>query len=466
MFYFEQDRREIRGWLKTADDKVREELREEIRGWLKTADDKVREELREEIQTQIRKQHGNFITNQQLEQYDAKFKAFEAFIADDFDRLKNSADATAQEVKALKSAVNNVPAVDALTKKVADLSAENDELKDEIAALKAKVDVLQAAQIPTQPPVEVDALKKQLAQHDQNFAVVTKALKDIQKNFGVLLQQRDAQILSLKAEVDKFKDEIAALKAEVDKLKAENDALKKQLDQHDQNFAVVTKALKDEIAALKAEVDKLKAAIAPPDDDDKFFLLAQSDEYLPADRRQIPAKVKAALDMRELEQFLTEHPSTTSTQFQKILNNHAKEVKKFVDKLKLNAPDEELSETVTANYFKLFQRTIFDNLLIAIRRGFKASDKSANAFYSEFLALLNQYLMRCGIYSLNVTKGRKADSHDYENMTPQVIKTADETLAGMIDSIERLPYRINYRDEFGEQKFFQYAGIMNVYKAV
>ncbi len=428
--------------------------RREIRGWLKTADDKVREELREEIQTQIRNQQSNFITNQQLAQYDvenkiwvtdkvdAVRKAFNTFVADDFDRLKNSADATAQEVKALTAKVDKLQAppsaqptvdVDALkkqlaqhdqnfavvTKKVADLSAEN------------------------------DALKKQLAQHDQNFAVVTKALNDIQKNFGGLLQQRDAQILSLKAEVD---------------------ALKKQLAQHDQNFAVVTKKVADlsaENDALKADVDKLKAAIAPPDDGDKFFLLVQSEEYLPADRRQIPAKIKAALDMRELEQFLTEHPSTTSTQFQKILNNHAKEVKKFVDKLKLNdLDDEELSETVTAKYFKLFQRTIFDNLLIAIRRGFKASDKSANAFYSEFLALLNQYLMRCGIYSLNVTKGRKADSHDYENMTPQVIKTADETLAGMIDSIERLPYRINYRDEFGEQKFFQYAGIMNVYKAV
>lgn len=363
MFYFEQDRREIRGWLKTADDKVREELREEI-------------------QAQIRKQLAQYDAENKIwvtDKVDAVRKAFEAFVADDFDRLKNSADATAQEVKALKT--------------------------------------------------ENDALKKQLAQHDQNFAVVTKALNDIQKNFGGLLQQRDAQILSLKAEVD----------------------------------------------TLKAEVDKLKRRLPEPpeppeppiDDGDKFFLLVQSEEYLPADRRQIPAKIKAALDMRELEQFLTEHPSTTSTQFQKILNNHAKEVKKFVDKLKLNdLDDEELSETVTAKYFKLFQRTIFDNLLISIRRGFKASDKSANAFYSEFLKLLNQYLMRCGIYSLNVTKGRRADSYDYENMTPQVIKTADETLAGMIESIERLPYRINYRDEFGEQKFFQYAGIMNVYKAV
>ena len=440
MFYFEQDRREIRGWLKTADDKVREELREEI-------------------QEQIRKQQGNFITNQQLVQYVAQYdvelqsnvrilvgdkvrennirvtdkvdavrKAFDAFVADDFDRLKNSADATAQEVKALTAKVDKLQApppaqptadVDALTKKVAELSAEN------------------------------DALKKQLAQHDQNFAVVTKALNDIQKNFVGLLQQRDAQILSLKAEVDKLKAAQPSPQppVEVDELKAEVDALKSKVDELER---------------------RLPEPPEPPiDDGDKFFLLVQSDEFLPADRKQIPAKIKTALDMRDLEQFLTEHPSTTSTQFQKILNNHAKEVKKFVDKLKLNDLDnDELSETVTAKYFKLFQRTIFDNLLIAIRRGFKASDKSANAFYSEFLKLLNQYLMRCGIYSLNVTKDRRADSDDYENMTPQVIKTADETLAGTIDSIERLPYRINYRDEFGEQKFFQYAGIMNVYKAV
>ena len=146
---------------------------------------------------------------------------------------------------------------------------------------------------------------------------------------------------------------------------------------------------------------------------------------------------------------------------------HLKEVKKFVDRLKLDdLEDSELSETVTAKFFKLFHRTIFDNIMIATRHGLKSSDTDTKKFYSDFLGKLNEYLTRCGIYSLNVKGERPAESDDYENMTPQVIKTDDKNLSGKIESIERLPYRINYLDEFGEQKFFQYAGIMNVYKAV
>ena len=52
---------------------------------------------------------------------------------------------------------------------------------------------------------------------------------------------------------------------------------------------------------------------------------------------------------------------------------------------------------------------------------------------------------------------------DYKNMTPQIRKNAK--YAGIIAEIERLPYRINYLNEFGEQKFLQYNGVMTVYKA-
>ena len=51
-------------------------------------------------------------------------------------------------------------------------------------------------------------------------------------------------------------------------------------------------------------------------------------------------------------------------------------------------------------------------------------------------------------------------------MTAQILTNTDETLSNKISEIERLPYRINFLDEFGELKFLQYNGIMNVYKAV
>ena len=51
-------------------------------------------------------------------------------------------------------------------------------------------------------------------------------------------------------------------------------------------------------------------------------------------------------------------------------------------------------------------------------------------------------------------------------MTPQIRKTADKKISGIIAEIERLPYRINYLNEFGELKFLQYNGVMTICKAV
>ena len=124
--------------------------------------------------------------------------------------------------------------------------------------------------------------------------------------------------------------------------------------------------------------------------------------------------------------------------------------------------NEELSEHVTARYFKLFQKIIFDNLLIAIEDRLKSSDE----FYPAFLAKLNEYLSRCGIYSVNARSGEKVSDEDFENMSPQILKTDDKNLVGTIKEIVRLPYRINYISETGDPKFLQYNGIMTLYQAV
>lgn len=485
MFYFDEDKREIRGWLRTADDKLREEIRIEF-------------------QTEIRSQQNNFISAQQLKQYDAEFqsrvevvienkarennywvtekiaavqKSFDDFKTNEFDILQNSAAVTSEELAALKAKVDALKfsaaapsssELDALRKSFDDFKAnEFDALQnsaaatsEEVATLKAKVESLQVQK----PSEEISALKKQVAQQAQNFDAlknaVAKAFNDVQKNFFGLLQQRDAQIAALQKSNAEQERQIAALKQEI----ADRTPPEPPVEVESLKTEIVS--LKDALAALTERVKKLEPP-PEPDDDEKFFLPEQSKEFLPADAKKISSKIKEALNLSDAENFLSASNSSTAKQFQKLLAAHLKEVKKFVDRLKLNdLDDSELSEAVTSKFFKLFHRTIFDNLMIAIRRGLKNSDKDSKNFYSDFLSKLNEYLTRCGIYSLNVKGDRTAESDDYENMTPQILKTGDENLSGKIESIERLPYRINYLDEFGEQKFFQHAGIMNLYKAV
>lgn len=181
-------------------------------------------------------------------------------------------------------------------------------------------------------------------------------------------------------------------------------------------------------------------------------------------REKILEKVQQALKVEEIQKFLAANNSETSQKFQKLIKVHLQGVQNFINKLNLDdSDDEELSENITPKYFKLFHQIIFDNFLVAIKRGLRSAEKD---FYLELLKKTNEYLSRAGIYTVNAKSDVKVSDEDFENMTAQTVKTADKNKIDFIKEIERLPYRINYLDEFGEQKYFQYNGVMTIFKAV
>ncbi len=470
MFYFETDKREIRGWLKKGDDNLREEIREEILHML-----------------------SDYITRQNLQTYNEAAESHFEFFNDKISSL-------GQEINSLKfSFTQSAETVNALKREIAiqaqeiiALSKSNESLKKEVADLKQKV----AAPQTSAPSPEVDSLKRELADLKKFVAQISPLLAEInllkRETFDLRQKLSAPQPSTLPAEIESLKKELAELKiqaaqsAEIESLKkelaelkiqaapsTEIESLKKELAELKEKAAQST-----EIESLKKELAELKKQAAPSTEIEPpaqvepqeieppekiFYLPERKDVFIPNDRKQILKQIKAALSTGDIEKYLAANPPETSKKFQELFADHLRNAKKFVDKLKLNnLDDSELSEAVTANYFKLFHKIIFDNVLIAIKRGLTGSEK----FYSGLLAKVNEYLARCGIYTVNTTSGRKAQSEDYENMSPQTLKTDDKTLNGTITEIERLPYRINYIDEFGEQKFLQYAGVMNVYKAV
>ena len=339
---------------------------------------------------------------------------------------------------------------------------DKNKIESSISKLKAEVATLKS---------ELDALKRQ----PDSTAELKAEIAKLKGELDALKRQPDstaelkAEVTTLKSELDTLKNNsvsTAELKTQLETYKA---AITNQLREM---FQVQCDALKKENAALKVEVEELKKQIptsttpptppAPPDE--KIFYLKPTDAvFISNDSEKIPAQISKALNVDDMKNFLIANDSETSKKFQKLISLHLKAVQSFADKLKLkDLDDEELSETVTSKYFKLFQQIIFDNLLLAIQRGVKTTDD----FYTKFLAKLNAYLEQCGIYTVNAESGVKATDEDYKNMSLQNVKTSDKNLAGIICQIERLPYRINYLDEFGEQKFFQYNGMMSLYKAV
>ena len=433
MFYFESDRQEI--WVRI-------------------------DETRAEFQRYL----SGCVTHQDLQDFAQYHEEFKSQI----ERKLKSCAATS-EVKNLQQTINELTKyIGQFSEDITALQNENARLRQEIykpsariTALEKAVDDLQNRIFASQPAPDQSA----------RIAALEKAVDDLQNRIFASQPAPDqsARIAALEKAIGDLQNRIFASQPAPDQ-SARIATLEKIIA--DQGKIIFN--LQQEISALKpapkpvevkpAPAKPVEPAVKPaPPPEAIFFLPEQAGVFLPNDRAKIPVLVKAALNLKAVEKFLAQNPSETSGNFQKLVASHLREVKKFIDKLKLSDLDnDELSETVTAKYFKLFKRIIFDNLLVAVKRGLKDDAP----FYTELLRLLNEYLTRCGIFTVNATSGRKADNDDYENMAAQILENADKNLAENISDIERLPYRINYLDEFGELKFLQHNGVMSVYKAV
>ena len=280
--------------------------------------------------------------------------------------------------------------------------------------------------------------------------------REINEQIFALSNEFQSQFDTLRANSEKLK---ATFQSQIEALIAENSALRSELDELKRKPANVSD-FQSENSALKRDIDELKLGGG---DIKKFYLKANDEVFIPCDRKQISAQITKALNVDDIKKFLVDNDSEISKKFQRLINTHCNALKNFLNKLKLNdLDDDELSETVTVKYFKLFHQIIFDNIIVAVKRGLNDSDD----FYRAFLPKINAYLEQCGFYTVNSISGIKAEDTDYENMSPQIIETPDKNLDKIIKDIERLPYRINYLDEFGEKNFFQYNGVMILYKEV
>ena len=389
--------------------------RQEILVQIKVSDDALYQKISAEIQGYF----GGFVPRQDFISYDdiISRELKSCVRLDDFNELRKTV-----------SWLTNF--AEQCTTEISALKTENTSLRNELSKLRIAPD--QSARI--------SALEKTIAELQQKISAPPP------------VADQSARIAALRTENFNLRQEFLA----------ETAALRKIIAELQQEISALKPAPAKPVEVKPAPVKPVEVKPAPPPEA-IFFLPKQEGAFLPNDREKIPALIQNALNLKELEKFLAANPSDNSSKFQKLVANHLREVKRFADKLRLDdLDDEELSETVTAKYFKLFQRIIFDNFLVAVKRGLKSNAK----FYGEMLRLLNEYLARCGIFTVDATAGRTAANEDYENMTAQILTNTDETLSNKISEIERLPYRINFLDEFGELKFLQYNGIMNVYKAV
>ena len=420
MFYFDSDKSEIKNWIRDSHSPIDQRVTHlEITIRNIQDNDQISDQIKEFIQREINKQI--IALNSEIQ---SQFNTFKTTIRnqtrEDFQDFNKQIEALQKEILALRQEQRRPP----------DYDAEIKELKQANARLQA----------------EIEALQKEI----------------------LALRQEQSRVSTIYAEINELKLANAGLQAEIAALRGEiarpkpppNPALESEVA----NLKNEVANLKNEVANLKkpAKEEKSHKEEKPvPTAEEIFYLKANDDIFIPCDRKFIPVQIRKALNVADMENFLIANDSETSKKFQRLIKEHLKKVKSFVEKLNLSKlEDEELSETITNQYFKLFQSPIFDNLIVSIKSGLI----KPNEFYNNFLKKLNTYLENCGIYTLNVKSGEKASDEDYKNMSPQIIKTADKSLVGKIKEIDRLPYRINYLDEFGDKQYLQYNGVMMIYK--
>ena len=451
IFYGDTDKKEIRGW----DEALRKELFQKLSKYvtqeqIKEHDNAVESQFevlsnnisdfRREINSLTitfasKNELNAFASKSDLDELGRKFDEIPA--PPPIEPLQKDLDELKQKVAAIPTPqppINIEPLkkdLDALKQKVVAIPTPQppidiEPLKKDLDALKQKV-----AAIPTpQPPIDIEPLKKESVELSRRVTDLEKKIPSaplieidsLKKELGI----HRTEIASLKAqlaEVEPLKKELAALKTLVSEIEPIKKAVRQIHAGFSQEIIVLKKELADseqkiaaqeqEIAALKKIVGTMTPPPPPPPTKSPFFLPEQNDVFISNDREQIPEKIKAVLDIGDIQKYLIDNPSENSKQFQKLLNNHIVDAKKFVSKLKIDdLEDEELSENVTAKYFKTFYGKIFENLLIAIKRGLKNANENSKKFYLGLLVKVNEYLTRCGIYSVNTTADRKAESEE------------------------------------------------------
>lgn len=371
-------------------------------------------------------------------------------------------------------------------------------IKRDILILQSRIEQVESFQNSSDIFAEVEKyVLNQLRQNNEEYIAQISILKREIEN----LKSKPDSTAALQAEISDLRNQNKNLEDKIAKLKTESTAALQVeiLELRNQNKILSSKnfALETEITKIWQEIKKFaaekisvqapvqipiqekiqpqiqikpesKIKISPPplvETPEEIFYLPNNEKVFITDNREkILEKIRQALKAEEIQNFLVANNSETSKKFQKLIKVHLQGVQNFINKLKLDdLDDEELSETVTSKYFKLFHQIIFDNFLVAIKRGLNSAEKN---FYLELLKKTNEYLSRAGIYAVNAKSNVKVSDEDFENMTAQIVKTADKNKIDFIKEIERLPYRINYLDEFGEQKYFQYNGVMTIFKAV
>lgn len=161
--------------------------------------------------------------------------------------------------------------------------------------------------------------------------------------------------------------------------------------------------------------------------------------------------------------FLKESNNSNKDIYLKILENFKKKLSKIISNMEdevLDTIDEETCENWTNDFFDVVEKFFIDKIMVSIYRTLINSyeDKPTFNFFKEFLLKINNYLNENGIYTYKIYPNEKLKDEDFNYVDLIASETNNNKEHNLIKEIEKLPYFIDYKDEYGEKEILNSKG--------
>lgn len=155
------------------------------------------------------------------------------------------------------------------------------------------------------------------------------------------------------------------------------------------------------------------------------------------------------LDLTNIEKFIANN--NLDEVYIKIINNYKNKLNSKLDNLNKIDLDDEFCEISTNKIFNIIEKFFIDKLFISLFRTISnINDSNKVKIYTEFIDLLNNYLYENSIYTYDISVDAKIKDDDFNYIDLMVKKTDSLEGHNKIVEIEKLPYLIDYIDEYEE----------------
>lgn len=193
------------------------------------------------------------------------------------------------------------------------------------------------------------------------------------------------------------------------------------------------------------------------------FSLPHTDRILIKSSSDIPKAIQKIKNIDGICSFLKKSGDKEAVTLTRAMEEYIKRIQRFEAALPQKQKkwdDDIVSEEATSALFAIMQKSLLTMLPVAILRG-SARNPS---FYKGLLVELNQYLQQCGVYTLMPSSKEYFDTEDCNFMNILPLPTKNHADDKRVESIERLPYCLDYLDEDEERQVCRVDGQISVYR--